>query len=55
MPPWANFVDLLEVPLAKSYLSITAHFNPLLAASITTPHPFAPPPIISRSYEVSGF
>ena len=50
MPPWAILVDLLEVPDAKSYLSITAHLRPRLAASNTTPAPLAPPPIISKSY-----
>ena len=40
MPPCAIFVDLLDVPAAKSYESITAHERPLLAASSTTPVPF---------------
>ena len=52
MPPWAILVLLLEVPAAKSYESIRAQLSPRLAASSTTPAPFAPPPIINMSNSI---
>ena len=47
-----SFVDLLEVPEAKSFFSINATFIPLEAASKAIPVPVIPPPIISKSNSV---
>lgn len=42
-PPWINFVDLDDVPLAKSLASTNAVFNPRVHESKATPAPVAPP------------
>ena len=48
-PPWISFVDADEVPLARSFISAKQTFSPLPEASLATPHPFIPPPIIKIS------
>lgn len=49
-PPWISFVDLEDVPLAKSSASTSAVFRPRVIESKATPAPVAPPPMTSTSY-----
>src|SRR5712691_4162213 len=49
MPPCTSLVDLLLVPLAKSFFSTSATLYPRATASRATPAPVTPPPITRTS------
>src|SRR5699024_8685235 len=48
-----NLVERLDVPAAKSCISMTAVCKPRLLASNPIPAPVIPPPITNRSYCLS--
>lgn len=49
-PPCISLVDLLLVPEAKSFFSMSSAFKPLVVASRRIPAPVMPPPIMIKSY-----
>lgn len=48
-PPCINLVDLDDVPDPKSFFYITSTLRPRVEASMHTPAPLAPPPMITIS------